>query len=243
MRELLASASRGRTDPLTRRLREGGDPAPPSLLVILAKAGIQRPPLCSSSSRRRGSGDPLSARHPREGGDPATPSLLVIFAKAEIQRPSLCSSSSRRRGHPTRDPLSARHPREGGDPATLSLLAILAKAGIQRLGFILLCAKQSFHSACGANSEAGREAAKGRMPGVKNTPLALRFSGLWPEKSASADLCSADCTSCADVGIGAIPRTAPAGIAARSRRNAKGTRRARDKDRTEQVTGFPPSRE
>ena len=73
------------------------------------------------------------------------------------------------------------------------------------------------------------------MP-FKNTPLALRFSGLRREKSSSAE----SARSSQFVTISA----APAGIAARCRRNAKGTRGAKTKsEEQEQKVSFVGWRE
>ena len=64
----------------------------------------------------------------------------------------------------------------------------------------------------------------------KNTPLALRFSGRRPEKSASADLCSADCTSLCRRRNRRDPSRRPCGHRGPLPTQREGTRGAKDKD-------------
>ncbi len=106
-------------------------------------------------------------------------SRLFSASRERMDSPSASCHPHERGDRGSRFP--SRHPRERGDPAPLLLFLRVE----QRLSLV----RRS-----GANSEAGSGRRAG-CPGVKNTPLALRFSGRWPEKSASADLCCADCTS------------------------------------------------
>ncbi len=101
-------------------------------------------------------------------------------------------------------------------------------AGIQRLGFVFCFWSRSFHSSFGRASYLSCSCKKGNR---KNTPLALRFSGQGPKSPRLRSCVPPTAHPCADVGIGAIPRAAPSGIAARCRRNAKGTRERRSRTR------------
>ena len=192
--------------------------------VIPAKAGIQRPTLCSSSPRRRGSSAhsllvipakagiqrPLSARHPREGGDPATFLFSLTEQSKGFTRPSgqvRCSCRSCGAELVQRKVTKRKH------ALGIALFGPLARK-VRVSGPVF----RRLHFARYASSSAS-----------KDRPTPSMASALGDVRCASTHLASP--RPCADGGIGAIPRAAPSGIVARCRRNAKGTRGAKIKSK------------